>query len=155
MAKTVEQAISDYLSRLTPLGGEAAAAKSHRESIKTCLEQSFGPIGFFRSGSFGFGTSVRGHSDVDYFAVLPRNQLAQNSTDALRSVATRLDSRFPNTGVKVDSPAVSVPFGISPGERHEIVPVWHVKNIDGVRLFGMPDRNGAGCIQAQKRMHAS
>ena len=33
---------------------------------------------FFRSGSFGYGTSVSAYSDVDYFAVIPSVNLKKD-----------------------------------------------------------------------------
>jgi hypothetical protein len=54
---------------------------------------------FFRTGSFGNGTSISGYSDVDYFASIPRDQLKAISTSTLTRLKNVLDSRFPLTGV--------------------------------------------------------
>lgn len=153
MATNVEVAIAEYITRLTPLDSETDAAKSHRASIESRLKQTLGMTAFFRSGSFGFGTSVRGYSDVDYFAVFPADRLNSNSNISLDAVAAELNARFPYTGVVVDTPAVTVPFGSTISERHEIVPVWHQKTVDRVRLFGMPNRIG-GWMNASPEAHS-
>ena len=153
MATNVDQAIAEYMTRLTPLDTETEAARSHRASIETRLKQTMGMTAFFRSGSFGFGTSVRGSSDVDYFAVFAADRLNANSNMSLNTVAAELKARFPNSGVAVDSPAVRVPFGSTLSERHEIVPAWHQKTVNNIRLFGMPNRIG-GWMNASPEAHS-
>ena len=96
----------------------------------------------FRAGSFGHGTSVKGHSDVDYFAVIPGPNLNQNSSITLRELRQALEARFPNTSVYVDSPAVSVQFGTEKWERHEITPVQFLSKTDGYNVYDMPNRYG-------------
>jgi tRNA nucleotidyltransferase (CCA-adding enzyme) len=91
MAKTLEEGFSVFHSWLTPTGTETQAAKNHRASIEACIKNEFGLNRFFRTGSFGNGTSVSGYSDVDYFASIPRDQLKQNSNSTL----TRLKPGFP------------------------------------------------------------
>jgi len=58
MAKTVKEGFRIFHSRLTPTGGESEAAKSHRASIEACLKKNFEITRFFRTGSFGNGTSI-------------------------------------------------------------------------------------------------
>lgn len=122
MAKTVEEGFRIFHSRLTPTRGESEAAKSHRASIEVCLKKNFEITRFFRTGSFGNGTSIRGYSDVDYFASIPTKNLKQNSGVTLRAVRDALDAHFPNTGVRVSTPAVLVPFGTDASESTEVVP---------------------------------
>lgn len=120
----------DFLNSIvgfTPTGGESEAAKSHRASIEACLKKNFEIIRFFRTGSFGNGTSIRGYSDVDYFASIPTKNLKQNSDATLRAVRDALDARFPNTDVAVRTPAVLVPFGMDTSESTEVVPVDFIK----------------------------
>lgn len=95
----------------------------------------------FRSGSFGHDTGVSGHSDIDYFAVIPSHKLKQNSGSTLRSVKESLQGRFPYTDIHVRSPAVIVPFGSSPSEKHEIVPAEYVETTGGHRVYDIPDRD--------------
>ena len=83
MAKTVDEGFRIFHERLTPLAGETQTAQNHKASIEQCLRQNFKITRFFRTGSFGNGTSIRRCSDVDYFASIPREHLTQNSYSTL------------------------------------------------------------------------
>ena len=137
--RTVNQGFADFLRTLTPTSGESTAAISHRASIETCLKNNFSINSFFRTGSFGNGTSISGYSDVDYFADIPARRLNSNSTTSLTKVRNALATRFPNTRVRVNCPAVVVPFGTDAKETTEIIPAFYVKKKDGYRVFGIPD----------------
>jgi hypothetical protein len=154
MAKTVDDAFNELIGRLAPTGSETAAAASHRASIEECLRTNFGMTSFFRSGSFGHGTSVSGYSDVDYFAVIPSARLQQNSDASLAQIQGVLQRRFPNTRVHVNSPAVAVPFGNSPSEQHEIIPAHYLRDTNGYRTFGIPNR-AAGWMVGAPDAHAA
>src|SRR6266508_2121480 len=99
MSRTLQEGFSVFHSWLTPTGMETQSAKSHRASIEACIKSEFGLNRFFRTGSFGNGTSISGYSDVDYFASIPRDQLKAISTSTLTRLKNALDSRFPLTGV--------------------------------------------------------
>lgn len=142
MPTTVNDAFAMFLTWLMPSETETTKASNHRASIKACLESNFGMTNFFRAGSFGHGTSVRGYSDVDYFAVIPTNNLKKNSSVTLREVKEALQVRFPYTDVYVDSPAVAVQFGTEKWERHEITPADFVRQSGGLNVYDMPDRYG-------------
>lgn len=143
MAKTPEEGFETLLGRLTPSTTESNAAASHRASIDASLRANHGMTGFFRSGSYGFGTSVSGYSDVDYFAVFPASRLHTSSTDSLSAIASTLRTRFPLSGVHVDAPAVVIPFGTARSERHEIIPVYEIgATTTGRKIYGMPNRIG-------------
>ena len=94
---------------------------------------------FFRTGSFGNGTSISGYSDVDYFAVIPTKNLKENSTTTLRQVRDALATRFPNTGVRVSCPAVVVPFGTDAKESTEVTPADYIKATNGYNIYDIPD----------------
>ncbi len=142
MAKTVSEGFEVLRGWITPTETETTKAASHRTSIEACLKANFGMTNFFRAGSFGHGTSVSGYSDVDYFAVIPSGNLANDSAVALRNVKDVLAARFPQTGVYVDSPAVAVPFGTEAWERHEITPAYFKQTTSGFNVYGMPNRYG-------------
>ena len=137
--RTVNQGFIEFHRKLTPTSGESEDAQSHRASIKTCLESNFGMTNFFRTGSFGNGTSISGYSDVDYFAVIPTNNLKENSTTALREVRDALATRFPNTEVHVSCPAVVVPFGTDAKESTEVTPADYIKATNGYNIYDIPD----------------
>ena len=135
MAKTIDQGFSEFLTRLTPTGTESEAAKNHRASIKSCLERNWGMTSFFRTGSFGNGTSIKGYSDVDYFAVIPTDNLSTDSSISLASIRGTLNDRFPNTGVRVNSPAIVIPFGTNGQETTEVVPADYVRKENGNNVY--------------------
>jgi hypothetical protein len=142
MAKTVNDAFRVLEGWLTPSTTETRAAASHRSSIEQCLKSTFGMTNFFRSGSFGYGTSVSGFSDVDYFAVIQGAQLDQNSNTSLQKIERVLAQRFPSTGVHVDAPAVVVPFGTTKSERHEVIPAHKLDRSLAWSVYGIPNRAG-------------
>lgn len=111
MPKTVEQGFQAFLSTLTPTAGESSAAASHRAAIEACLRANFSLRRFFRTGSFGNGTSISGYSDVDYFASIPSETLKLSSSATLTEIRTSLAARFPNSGVRINCPAIMLPFG--------------------------------------------
>lgn len=143
MVKTVEEGFRAFHGWLTPTGGASETAQRHRASIEACLKSNFEITRFFRTGSFGNGTSIHGYSDVDYFASIPTRNLKRGSEGTLREVRNVLDARFPNTGVRVDSPAVLVPFGREASESTEIVPADFVeKDKNGYHIYEIADGDG-------------
>lgn len=154
MPRTIDEGFRDFLTQLTPSSTETEAAKNHRASIEACLKSNFGLNRFVRIGSFGNGTSISGYSDVDYLACLPTNQLTQTSTASLVKVRNALDARFPNTGVKVSCPAVSVPFGTKKSETHEIVPADYLRDGNGYKVYDIADCAG-GWMNACPDAHNS
>ena len=142
MPRSMNEGFSTFLSKLTPTSTETAAAKSHRASIEACLKANFGLTRFFRTGSFGNGTSISGYSDVDYFAVIPTEKLKADSRVTLTSVKNILANRFPNTGVRVTTPTVLVPFGIAKSESTEVAPCDYVKYKNGFNVYDIADGSG-------------
>lgn len=142
MAKTIDEGFEVFHKWLTPTVTESANAKSHRASIDACLKSNFGTMRFFRTGSFGNATSVSSYSDVDYFASIPREKLKQDSSKILAEVKSVLETRFPNTGVHIDAPAVVVPFGTDPSETTEIVPADFIRRENDCSIYEIPDKQG-------------
>ena len=143
--RTVEQGFKNFLQILKPTSKESDAAKKHRASIEACLKSKLGITRFVRTGSFGrSGTSISGYSDVDYFAQIPTSNLEENSTLMLRRVRDVLDQRFPRTGVRVNRPAVIVPFRPDAKERTEITPAGYVEvtTKDEYKVYDIPDFSG-------------
>jgi hypothetical protein len=152
MAKTVGDAFSTFHGWLTPSDGETAAATSHRKSLYDCLDAHFDLRRFFRTGSFGNGTSISRYSDVDYFASIPRERLKQNSGSTLREVRDVLDARFPRTGVRVATPAVLVPFGSDRSEWTEVVPADFIRKEDDASVYEIAD-GGGGWMRSSPEIH--
>lgn len=152
MPKTIIQGFNGLLTKLTPNLTETEAVKKHRESIKKCLEKNFGMTNFFKTGSNGNGTSIRGYSDTDYFALIPTKNLKENSATSLRLIKEVLHTRFPTTGVYVDSPAVVCPFGTLKAQTTEIVPADYIKQLNGSNVYDIPD-GASGWIKAGPTAH--
>ncbi|KHD09057.1 hypothetical protein PN36_14590 [Candidatus Thiomargarita nelsonii] len=141
MPRTINKGFTNFLSKLTPTSVESKTAKNHRASIKACLKSNFNFREFFRSGSFGNGTSISGHSDVDYFVCIP-NFSPNSRTFLLTQVRNALDGRFPRTRVRVSCPAVKVPFGTEAKESTEVVPALIDTSKSGYRTYNIPDCYG-------------
>lgn len=142
MPRTVEEGFRDFLRNLTPSTGETTAATNHRASIQQCIKSKFGLLRFWRTGSFGNGTSIRGYSDVDYMASIPRSGLHANSSTSLSALTAALDYRFPYTDVRTSCPATVVPFGTDASETTEVTPASFVRTTDGFRIYDIPDCSG-------------
>ena len=143
MAKTIDEGFRVFHSLVTPTATESQKAKNHRKSIETCLKHNFGLTRFFRSGSFGNGTSISSYSDVDFFAVLPNKSNPEGSGRLLTNVRNALDTRFPNTGVRVNTPAVSVPFGNVRSEHTEVVPARYHNTVANFDVYEIADGSGS------------
>jgi hypothetical protein len=146
MTRTINDGFNTFQGWLTPTATETSAAKSHRASIKACLENNFEVTRFFRSGSFGNGTSVRGYSDVDYFAVIPERKIRSSGRATLNAVWRALDDRFPNTGVGIRTPAIWLPFGTDACESTDVVPAKYSHQTNGYSVYNIPSRDGGWMI---------
>jgi hypothetical protein len=142
MPRSIEEGFDDFLAKLKATAPESDAAKRHRASIEACLKSNFGLKRFVRIGSFGNGTSISGYSDVDYLASIPTSELTQTSSYSLTKVRNALDVRFPRTGVRVNTPAVAVPFGTYRSETTEVVPADYIKEVNGFKIYEIADGNG-------------
>jgi hypothetical protein len=152
MPRTINEGFSDFLKKLTPSTTETTAAKSHRASIEKCLTTNFEMNRFFRTGSFGNGTSISGYSDVDYFASIPGKNLWKNSKTSITQVRNQLNKTFHSTNVRVDDPAVVCPFGTAAKETTEIVTCCKVKDYQGYAVYEISDMN-EGWKQSSPELH--
>lgn len=142
MPRSIEEGFDDFLVKLKAKVAETQAATRHRASIEACLTSNFGLKRFVRIGSFGNGTSVSGYSDIDYLASIPPAQLTQNSGYSLSKIRDALDARFPQTGVRVNTPAIAVPFGTYRSESTEVVPADYIGETKGFKVYEIADGNG-------------
>ena len=152
MPRTIDEGFRDFLQKLTPSGSESEAAKRHRASIEQCVKSNFELLRFWRTGSFGNGTSVSGYSDVDYMASIPSENLNSNSSVSLNKLRTALDTRFPNTGVRTSCPAVVVPFGTDAKETTEVTPADYLRTTNSFKIYDIPDCAG-GWMEASPDAH--
>lgn len=114
---TVAGSFQELLRRIQPLQSEIDAAQSHLSTIKTRLEknETFELKSYITAGSFSRGSSIRGKSDVDTFAVFSRDSIRwgdgfMSSGTVLDNLRAELEGRFWNTTVYRDGPAVVVEF---------------------------------------------
>ena len=143
--KTVAQGFHEFQTQLTTPESESFAAKSHRASIEACLRGKFGLAAFFQSGSFGSGTNVPVHSDVDRFAVIPRESLPRNSRQALYKVRQALVETFRTTkNIRTKPPAIVIPFGVDGLETTEVIPALDAGMHDDQRVYSIPDPGLSG-----------
>ncbi len=143
MPRTINEGFQDFHKKLTPSDSETDAAKRHRASIKQCIESNFGLQRFWRTGSFGNGTSISSHSDVDYMASIPASSLSNNSSTSLSDLRAALATRFPDTGVRTSCPAVVVPFGTDAKETTEVTPAFLSEDSGDFNVYGIPDCSGS------------
>jgi len=141
MPRDIKQGFEDFHDKLKTSAAETTAAKSHRTSIEACLKSNFGLNRFTRIGSFGNETNINGYSDVDYLACLPTSELTSTSNASLVKVRNALDASFPNTGVKVSTPAVVCPFGPNKSEDTEVVVADYIREESGFKTYEIADGN--------------
>lgn len=123
MAKDLNEGFTAFLTKLAPLSTEQDKAKSHKSTVKSSLENKFKCHSFFETGSFGNSTGIRHHSDTDYFAAIPNDEVWSNSSLTLRKVKEALQYTFHSTsGIEVDTPAVQLRFGNYASETLEVTP---------------------------------
>ncbi|MGW5216395.1 SMODS domain-containing nucleotidyltransferase [Nocardia sp. NPDC004085] len=133
MARTVEQGFAKLLENITPTAAERTKASSHRASIESKLDDTFGIYRMFETGSFKHGTGVSVYSDVDFFVSL-KTARPQLGSSILTSVRSALLQRFPQTYIHVSRPAVVLDFGQG-YERVEVIPAYFQEKLtDGARF---------------------
>jgi len=142
MPRTIDQGFSDYLQKLTPSDAETESAKNHRASIEECLQNTLGMTRFFRTGSFGNGTSVFGYSDVDYFVEFPVTMLKKDSSKSLKAIQEALARTFWDTDITVESPAVRLHFS-NGKEITEVVPADKLQDGKWGAIYDIPSPNNA------------
>lgn len=151
----VPVAFNKLIARLQPTNVGVIKAKAHAQSIKARLQNSFKLKNHIFMGSTARQTAIKGYSDVDLLAVLPRDALKWgngwiSSDTFIRNVRNDLDNRFHATEVRRDKQAVVINFGggaepvdVVPAVFHEFktahkVPVFLIPNGDGGWLETVP-----------------
>jgi Second Messenger Oligonucleotide or Dinucleotide Synthetase domain len=137
MALSVAQGFETFLGRLAPLQSQRTAAAGHRASVEASLRGALGVHLFRETGSFGHGTGVRGHCDVDLLVSI-RNQRPGSSDTALAWVKNALAASFPYTPVRISRPAVVVAFA-GGEETWEVIPGFVTgRGGQGVYVYDIP-----------------
>ncbi|MER7395932.1 nucleotidyltransferase [Streptomyces sp. NPDC000151] len=138
MAFSVSQSFDIFLERLTPLQSERDAKARHRRSVEISLTNSarFSVQLFRESGSFGHGTGVRNHCDVDLLVSMSANR--PTSETALLWVKETLQTSFPTTVVQIRRPTVAVMFADG-AEKWEILPGFRTSPADRTPVYDIPE----------------
>ncbi|MDP8267839.1 MAG: hypothetical protein P9L97_03835 [Candidatus Tenebribacter davisii] len=152
--RTIANGFDTFHRRITPGGYESGSAASHKASITSRLKTCYDLKRLFYSGSANNGTSIFHHSDVDFFARIPTNNLKNNSATSLRQIKECLQGRFPKTTIYVDSPAVVLDFGSSDWDIAEVIPADYVKEKEGKNVYDIPDGT-TGWMRSSPSMHTS
>jgi hypothetical protein len=140
----IANAFNEHLESLEPVDHEMDDAESHADSIEARLSESFDLKKFDIVGSHSRNSAISFESDVDYLAVLSRDEVRWGgslvgSTTILSRVRDELLDRFSQTYVRKDGPAVVVHF--SAGEFPvDVVPAYYLRpHPSGWPLYGIPD----------------
>jgi hypothetical protein len=135
MPQSVDAAFNQLARDIAGSTSERDATVKHRDEIKKRLELEFETVySLSPIGSFGNGTNVRGFSDADYLAWLPRANGPARSDSLLVRVRETLEARFPKTPIVVRTPAVCVAFA-GGDEQIEVVPAYWNGETDGQFVF--------------------
>jgi hypothetical protein len=138
----IAQRFQTLLERIEPLSTELAAAYRHTASVKTRLAKSFTLKKFVVIGSHARGTAIRGWSDVDFFAVISRDDVRWGdvyvrSSTTLDRVRDDLSNRFWQTVTARDGQAIVLQFGS--GSSVDVVPAFFWKMGTKHPIYQMPD----------------
>jgi predicted nucleotidyltransferase len=143
---TISESFAEMLRRIQPLQSELDAAQQHIDVIKTRLRTVFEVSDFRIAGSLARGTSIRGFSDVDLFAIFRKRNFTRadrliNSDTALSNIRQELVGRYPNSLISKDVMAIVVEF--SDRRNVDIVPaLFDRMHNDKWPIYLIPD--GAG-----------
>lgn len=154
---TVADAFKTLLDRIQPLASEIQKAAGYAHTIKRRLEETLALKKFETVGSHSRETAVRKHSDVDYFAILSRDEARWGtgwvSTDTLlKRVRDQLSQRYPQTVVRRDQQAVTVRF-LGGEYGVDVVPaIYSGPSQDGWPIYAIPN-GGGGWLNTSPPLH--
>lgn len=168
MPRTVNEGFEELIRRLQPLASEHAAATKHKATVFSCLQKNFDCYELKETGSFGNGTGVRQYSDTDYFAICSAKKLPDSSSYTLARFREELQHTFHKTeGIRVNTPAVQIPFGYHASETLELAPTYFhgmidtpvgkkpyysIPNYDGGWMRSSPDTHNAYVKREHERL---
>lgn len=141
----IAQRFQTLLARIEPLSTEVEAAYRHADSVKSRLAKSFALKKFVVIGSHARRTAIRGYSDVDFFAVVSRDDVRWGdmyvrSSTTLDRVRHELSTRFWRTETARDGQAIVLNFGS--GSAVDVVPSFFWEMGSKHPIYQMPDGTG-------------
>jgi Second Messenger Oligonucleotide or Dinucleotide Synthetase domain len=155
LIKNIDEAFRKFYGTLTLKQQESQSVKRQRTDIEECLKKHFGVTRFFRTGSLGNGTSIRGYSDVDYFACIPTKNLKRHSLTTLQEMRNALTICFPGRDISIRMPAVRVLSSTKESVPIEIVPAYRIEEDKKDKLiYEIPNiNNNGGWIRSSPDAH--
>lgn len=143
------------LQRIQPTAAERARATQHVAVIKARLNTVFEVSSTRITGSGARGTSIRGSSDIDLFAVFRKNNFTRGgyligSDTVLEHVRKQLLARYPSSNVGRDIMAVTARF--SDGHQVDVVPALFDSFSQGQPVYLIPDGAG-GWMKTSPGLH--
>ena len=153
----IAQRFQTLLSRIEPLPTEVAGAYKHAASVKARLARSFALKKFVVIGSHPRGTAIRASSDVDFFAVVSRDDVRWGdgyvrSSTTLDRVRQDLSNRFWRTETARDGQAIVLNFGS--GSAVDVVPSFFWEMGSKHPTYQMPDGAG-GWMPTNPEVHGA
>jgi predicted nucleotidyltransferase len=138
VTRRVQDGFEELLEKVTPLSGDSVRAEKNLQAIENCLKTDFNMEYLATYGSTSHGTSIKDHSDVDCFAVIPRSNLFESVDKSLNVLAGALIKHFPETIITDGRPTVAIPFGTGKAEKHQIIPAYPAGEKNEYELYGVP-----------------
>lgn len=144
------------LKRIQPSEHELSRAKSHITSTKKRLQKSFDLKAIKPIGSHARKTAIRTFSDLDYMALLSRNEAkwgdrTLNSNTVIKKLSQDLNDRFHSTVVRKDMQAIVIKFG-NGNNSLDVVPSFFHRWEQKRPVFHIPDGHG-GWMETSPELH--
>ncbi len=136
------------ITRIQPTEGEIKSANSHIDSTKRRLQKSFNLVKFQRIGSHARFSAIKSFSDLDFLAVIARNEAkwggsVVNSDTVIKRVSQDLNSRFLTTKIGKDKQAVVLQFGGGQKSMDVVPGFFHKFDLKNKRpIYLIPDGSG-------------
>jgi len=134
----INEGFEEFRNQLVPKYTESEAASATMHKIETCLKQAFDLSFVAPYGSRGHGTNVQGFSAIDTFAVVPKNEIFENSEKSLEKFRDVLAEKFPNVFITKGRPVIAIPFGERRSEHHHVVPSFNAGTKGEHDVFAIP-----------------
>jgi hypothetical protein len=132
--------LASFAEGLAPPAFDRTTVSERRRILEDAAKANTSCVGFFESGSWSHGTSIKGKSDVDYMAFIPSSARPVLPSTALASMKTALDgAHWSISSLRISSPTVKVAFYNPP--NFEVVPAYYDRECGGVDVFRIPGPN--------------
>jgi len=138
VTRTVQMGFEELLERMTPASSDSVRAEKNLRIIESCLKTDFDMSYLATYGSTSHGTSIKDHSDVDCFVVIPKSRLFESVEQSLSALQDALTQYLPNATITDGRPTVAIPFGAGKVDRHQIIPAYPSGEKQGHEFYGVP-----------------